>query len=220
MSFVNKLKKLKKSYLKDLLNEEINKSNIHACRVIDFPNGKFPKGWMDNKNTLVKSITELNEYNIITRPNRLLVIEFDKNGIEDYEVIRNSAICNINLITEFLDSIGIYYLVSDHNKYKTSYSPHLYILFSDLPIGNNHSFRKFNERMRIFFIYYLNSKLVFDARSKMDLNFCNLNGNMPLIFQIHWKGKHKGAVQELIKESDNDNLVSMDFIINNYVKSE
>lgn len=224
MSFINKLNELKKPYLKDLLFKEIHLNRLHACRVLNFEynltNNKngFPKGWMKEDFSLVKNIKDLNKHNIITRPTNLLVIEFDKLSEFDYDDVRSEALSNIQKICKFLDRNNLYYIVSDHNKHQTSYSPHIYILFEDLPIGDNHSFNRFNYDIKSLFIDYLEIKCKLNNKyTRIDRNFINQNGNMPLIFQIHWKAKHKGAVQELINEGEGK-LITIDKVVKNCVR--
>ena len=73
--------------------------------------------------------------------------------------------------------------------------------------------------MKEIFIEYLKHKVkLYDRFTQIDKNFINQNGNMPLIFQIHWKLKHNNAVQELIREGKGKKLITLDIIVNKCIK--
>ena len=217
--FTRELDRLK-PYLKEALQKDINLGILYGYYLINFPDKLPPKNWNRLEECKIMTINKLNLINNITIPTNLLILEFDhiKDSNYVYEVCRELVDKKIKCITTYLDKHNIYYILTDHNKNKTSKSPHIYVIFDDLPMVNNNTAVSFNTNIRNAFFNKINKVCNIKLNIvKLDNHFVNYNHNqMPLLFHTHFKKEHN-VLQEVISEGKGK-PIKLDWVIENCIR--
>jgi hypothetical protein len=197
LSFESFLGSLKHNHFRNFLSEELLDGSHEIYGVDD-----FSSSWKVASN-VCRSISCLDSKRLMTIPNFILVLEFDHlTSVEgySYELALSESHDNLNKLLAFLNSVNAYYLVVDHNKYKTSKSPHL-LLFLDksiLSLDNN-----LVSLIRKFYIdkFITDLDLSFNFVT-LDSGFVSTSKLMPVPGNPHFKPVHRGSIQELLLESN------------------